>query len=277
MCRIINRFSGEIAPLGEFSGDQEWKGELKPGDEVDAYDKAKSWYASTVLEVKEEKDVEGRTWDMLKIGFRLYRDDASKLDDEGKKYEGWSAKFDEWVPRWSPKVSKLYSLAKPKGGRGGTRFYEETIVDDSSDPQLKEGDDPIYALTRPTKCKSSLLTECINLFGEQGGFDQIIARISDKENPINLELLAHYMECLGRMYPMYHRDFIADFAPKVKEGVLNAIFNAPEESIRNIKKEKVEQIVNRLGDLLKRVMNYEERDRTLENLNLNIGSHVPKV
>ena len=266
----MNRFSGEIAPLGEFSADQEWKGELKPGDEVDAYDKAKSWYASTVLEVKEEKDAEGRTWDMLKIGFRLYRDDAQKLDDEGKKYEGWSAKFDEWVPRWSPKVSKLYSCAKPKGGRG-TRLYEETVVDDSSDPQLKEGDDPIYALTRPTRCKSSLLTECINLFGEQGGFDQIIARISDKENPINLELLAHYMECLGRIYPMYHRDFIADFAPKVKEGVLNAIFNAPEESIRNIKKEKVEQIVTRLGDLLKRVMNYEERDRTLENLNLNIA------
>ena len=207
---------------------------------------------------------------MLKVGFRLYREDSNKLDDEGKKYEGWSERFDEWVPRWSPKVSKLFSKAKPKAGRG-TRLYEETVIDDSSDPQIKEGDAPVYAVTRPTRCKSSLLTECINMFGEQGGFDQIISRITDKENPINLELLAYYMECLGRIYPMYHRDFISDLAPKVKDGVLNAIFNAPEESIRNIKKEKVEQIVTRLGDILKRIMSFDERDKTLDKLNLNIA------
>ena len=266
----MSRFSGEVAQLGEFSKDQEWKGELKPGDEIDAFDKAKSWYSSTILEVREDKDADGRTWEMLKIGFRLYRDDAQKLDDEGKKYDGWSAKFDEWLPKWSPKISKLYSQAKSKGVRG-TRLYEETVIDDSSDSQIKEGDAPIFAVTRPTRCKSSLLTECINMFGEHGGFDQIISRITDKENPIDLELLAYYMESIGRIYPMYHRDFIADFAPKVKDGVLNAIFNAPEESIRNIKKEKVEQIVNRLGDILKRVMNFEERDRTLDNLNLNIA------
>lgn len=46
--------------------------------------------------------------------------------------------------------------------------------------------------------------------------------------------------------------------------------NAPEASIRNVRKEKIEQIVGRLGDLLKRVYTYDEREKTLEQLNLDI-------
>ena len=145
------------------------------------------------------------------------------------------------------------------------------MIDDSSDPPFNEGEEKLFAVIRPNKCKSSLLVECINLFGSQGGFDQILEKICDKKNPINLDLLAYYMECLGRIYPMYHKDFIAQFAPAIKEGVLNAIFNAPEDSIRNIRKEKIEQIVTRLGDVLKRIMTFEEREKTLERLNLNIA------
>lgn len=259
--------------MEEYSKDLEWKGELKVGDEVDAYDKAKVWYASTILKFDDAHNTEKqelRSWKMIKVGFRLYREDAQKTDDNGKKYEGWSSRFDEWVPLWSPKVGKLYSHAKPKSGRG-TRGNEETIIDDSSDPQVEEGEEEIFAVTRPNNCKSYLLVECINYFGKSGGFEHILEKICDKDNPVNLDLLAHYMECLGRMFPMYHRDFIAKFAPAVKEGVLNAIFNAPEDSIRNIRKEKIEQIVTKLGDILKRIMPYEERTKVLEELNLNIA------
>jgi len=76
-----------------------WKEELKVGDEIDAFDKAKVWYASTILEIKETKDTERtRNWFIIKVGFRLYREDAQKTDEDGNKYEGWSSRFDEWVP-----------------------------------------------------------------------------------------------------------------------------------------------------------------------------------
>lgn len=205
---MISRFSSDIAPLGEHSNDQQWKTELKEGDEVDAFDKAKVWYASTILEMKDQSDNEGRSWPMIRVGFRLYREDANKTDEEGKKYEGWSSRFDEWVPLWSPKVAKLYTHAKPKGGRGAVRMYEETVIDDSTDPQIKEGEPMIYAVIRPSKCKSYLLVQCLNLFGELGGYDRLLAKMTDKENPIDLDLLGHFMECLGRVFPMYHRDFI---------------------------------------------------------------------
>jgi hypothetical protein len=267
--KVLNRFSSDLAPLGEFSGDQEWKKELKPGDEIDAFDKAKVWYASTILEIKEHTEPDERKWPVAKVGFRIYKEDATKKDEEGKSYEGWSSRFDEWVPLCSAKVAKLYTHAKPKGGRG-TRLYEDTVIDDSTDPQLKPEDPMIYAVTRPSKCKSYLLVQCINLFGELGGFDKILEIMTNKDKPIDLELLAKYMECLGRVYPMYHRDFIAKYAKDIKEAVQNAILNAPEASIRNIRKEKIEMIVGRLNDLLKRVSNYEERQKTIDYLNLDI-------
>lgn len=69
---------------------------------------------------------------------------------------------------------------------------------------------------------------------------------------------------------MYHRDFAAKFIPDIKDAVQSAILNAPEASIRNVRKEKIEGIVSRLNDLLKRVYTYEQRELEIEHLNLDI-------
>ena len=69
------------------------------------------------------------------------------------------------------KIAKVYTHSKPKGGKQ-TRQYEETVVDDSNDPPIKEGDQIIYAVIRPRKSKSYVLIQCLKLFGEQGGTTQ---------------------------------------------------------------------------------------------------------
>jgi hypothetical protein len=266
----VNKFSSDIAPVGEYSTELEWKIEIKVGDEIDAFDKAKQWYASTVLEIKEHTEPDGRKWPLAKVGFRLYFEDAPKVDDDGKKYDGWSSKFDEWLPLASPKIAKLHTYTKPKSGKSGTRSYEDTFIDDSSDPPIKDGEPIIYAVIRTRKCKSYLLVECLNLFGELGGYDKILQRMSDEKEPISFELLSFYMECLGKVFPMYHRDFIASFSFDVKKAVHHAILNAPEASIRNVRKERIESIVTRLNDLLKRVMNFNKREHEIEQLNMDI-------
>lgn len=206
---------------------------------------------------------------MVLLGFRVFTPDGAKTDEEGRKFDGWSSRFDEWLPLWSPKVAKVYSHAKPKGSKV-VRQDQETVIDDSNDPQIKEGEDMIYAVIRPRKSKSYLLIQCLNLFGQEGGYEKILAKIADKENPIDFQTLSHYMDCLGKVYPMYHRDFAAKFIPVLKDSVQSAILNAPEASIRNIRREKIEGIVNRLNDLLKRVYNYEQREQEIEHLNLDI-------
>lgn len=130
---------------------------------------------------------------MVLVGFRLYSPDGPKTDEEGKKFDGWSARFDEWISLWSPKIAKVYTHSKPKGGKQ-TRQYEETVVDDSNDPPIKEGDQMTYAVIRPRKSKSYVLIQCLNLFGEQGGYDAILARIADKLNPVDFQTLSHYMD-----------------------------------------------------------------------------------
>lgn len=206
---------------------------------------------------------------MVLVGFRIYSADGTKTDEEGKKFDGWSARFDEWISLWSPKIAKLYSHSKPKGGKV-TKQYEETVIDDSNDPQINDGDKMIYAVIRPRKSKSYLLIQCLNLFGEEGGYDKILEKIYDDKDPISFSTLAFYMDCIGKVYPMYHRDFAAKFIIEVKNGVKSAILNAPEASIRNVRREKIEGIVGNLSNLLKRVYNYEQREQEIEHLNLDI-------
>ena len=265
----MNRFSGDIAPLEEYSKELQWKETIAVGDEVDAFDKAKVWYPSTVLDLQDHTDPYGRKWQVLKVGFRIYHEEALKTDDEGRKYEGWSARFDEWLPLWSPKIAKLYSRAKPKAGKG-TRYFEETVIDDSGDTSIKEGEDMIYAVIRPRKCKSYLLVEVLNTFGKLGGYDRLLEKMTDKDNPVEFDLLAHYMDCLGKVYPMYHRDFINQFAVDVQNAVQSSILNAPEASIRNVRKEKIESIVSRLEDILKRKYSYEEKEKQIALLTMDI-------
>ena len=94
--------------------------------------------------------------------------------------------------------------------------------------------------------------------------------MNNRENPIDFTLLAHYMDCVGKVFPMYHRDFIKNFAANVKTAVENAILNAPEASIRNVRREKIDGIISKLNDLLKRIYTYDQRDTEIEHLNLSI-------
>ena len=83
-------------------------------------------------------------------------------------------------------------------------------------------------MVRPKKCKSYVMVRLLNVFGERGGFDKILARIRNKDNPISLELLFYYMDCLGSAFPLYHRTFAQEFIPKLQEAVEGSILNAPE-------------------------------------------------
>ena len=72
-------------PYGSMTDDHDWRKEIKQGDEIDFLDNSKTWYLTTVL---------GRDKDIVKIGLRVYRENGNSIDEEGKKFFGWSSKFD---------------------------------------------------------------------------------------------------------------------------------------------------------------------------------------
>ena len=74
----INRFSQELAQLGKHSREYDWKNELGIGDEIDVIDKAKVWYHSTIIDFKEHKKFNGRSWILILVGFRIYTSTGTK-------------------------------------------------------------------------------------------------------------------------------------------------------------------------------------------------------
>jgi len=47
------------------------------------------------------------------IGYRIYHEDGDRLDSEGRRFSGWSSKYDEWLSATDPRITKYhFSLTK---------------------------------------------------------------------------------------------------------------------------------------------------------------------
>jgi hypothetical protein len=80
---------------------------LEPGDLIDGYDTTKKWFLAIVVE-KKIVDFIGRTIPKIRVGFRNYCEDGNRREEEtGKRYNGWAAKFDEWLSSYSPRIAKM--------------------------------------------------------------------------------------------------------------------------------------------------------------------------
>ena len=40
----------------------------------------------------------------IDLGYRTYDENGDKRDHDGKKYFGWSSRYDEWISVTSPRV-----------------------------------------------------------------------------------------------------------------------------------------------------------------------------
>lgn len=105
----------------------------------------------------------------------MYRENPGSVrKDERGAYEGWSVKFDEWIPVYSPRIM-------PFGTRVGVTEEDDITeeLDDlvECDPEFKR----IYAVPRIFNCISASYLRCINIFGNEGGFDIIFDILKNGE------------------------------------------------------------------------------------------------
>ena len=128
--------------------------------ELDGHDNS-SWCKSTIL--KREKRLFGeRVVEMCFVGFRVYRktDNQYRKDDRGT-YEGWSDRFDEWIPLYSPRLMPYEAHS------GKNRYVEEIELDEDNDEQLQPepGFTRVYVVPRNFKCTSGKFLHFMNYFG----------------------------------------------------------------------------------------------------------------
>ena len=65
---------------------------------MDAWD-GTDWLEATIFETKAEEVAPGRVVEFAWVAFRVYRETGKRMrKDTRGTYDGWSAKFDEWMP-----------------------------------------------------------------------------------------------------------------------------------------------------------------------------------
>jgi hypothetical protein len=73
------------------------------GDLIDAYDSTKVWYTSIIADREERMEGDNMVL-YYKVGFRLYHEEGTKVDNNKRRFFGWSETFDEWISAYNPRI-----------------------------------------------------------------------------------------------------------------------------------------------------------------------------
>ena len=74
--------------------------------------------------------------------------------------------------------------------------------------------------------------------------------VAETGNLNELSLLAAQIECLAKGAPVYHKQFAVNYLPALEMAVRDKILGASSAQLRNIKKERVEEILEFLYKVL---------------------------
>lgn len=114
----------------------------------------------------------------------------------------------------------------------------------------------------------------MNIFGNAGGFDVVLQALNRCEglaaqeseqqtsvevpaevaagglfsNKMDVNLLSIIVTALSNPYQMYHKDFIAEYGPKFVDVCTRALREAPEKSLRDMRRERIESVIKSIDN-----------------------------
>lgn len=274
---FIDRWALQIAPFESHTKeDYEWRRtQVKNMTEVDLHDKS-TWSKGTLFEIKKQVIAEDREIDVCHSAFRVYRGEdwtfTNKVkSDERGMFDGWSEKFDEWIPLFCPRIA-MYNTFTSKNKAEDIELGEE--MDDYYPAEA--GFDRVYAVPRPMKCLSAQYVHFINMFGNQGGFEMLLdiienEEISDQPDKMSITTFGALASCLNGPYAVYHKDFVAEIGERVAKIVKERLLQAPDKAIRNVRKEEIDIMIKGIDNIQKRFMDKKEREKDTEIMKLSLS------
>lgn len=227
--------------------DVEWREEVLFGATepivLDVNDKFK-WEEATLFKrqtfIEKDREVEKGYF-----GFRVYRNVGTKLklDAEGRTFDGWSEKFDEWIPLYSPRI-------QPHCTQHG--IYAKTIVDSSMfdyentiDDMIKPGPGQtrVYQVPRPSTCLSEKFLEMMNLFGNEGGFDMLIEVLQNVQpgEAITMDSICYISSMFSMSVSLWHKEWISEYAPVFVAAVRGQFENSNDQILRTMNEDAYKQ------------------------------------
>ena len=88
---------------------------------------------------------------------------------------------------------------------------------------------------------------------------------------MNLNILGIIVHNLSIPYMIYHKDFITEYGPKFVEICIRKLRDAPEKSLRDVRRERIEGIIKSIDNFQRRLISKEEREKMTEILKLEVA------
>jgi ubiquitin carboxyl-terminal hydrolase 34 len=207
---------------------------------------------------------------MALVGMRIYTPTGNRHDERGN-FDGWSERFDEKIPLYSPRI-------KPFMTQSVKQTTDDEDFDESLDDVIKpeDGHSRAWAVPRPRKCSSREYIRHINYFCNEGGLDTIAKvidseQITDKVDGYNLCVMAILMSLISLPAQIFHKQVIAEYGPKLIESSKKRLLSAPDKALRDVRREHIEAIVKAIENLSKRILDKSEREKNSEFLKLEVA------
>ena len=83
--------------------------------------------------------------------------------------------------------------------------------------------------------------------------------------------MADLLYCVSSPCIIYHKDFINEYGPKFVQLAKKRLREAPEKSLRDVRREKIELIIKSIDNLQRRLLPKEEREKETEILKLDVS------
>jgi ubiquitin carboxyl-terminal hydrolase 34 len=87
----------------------------------------------------------------------------------------------------------------------------------------------------------------------------------------DLNILASLVECISTCYLVYHKEYIQEYGHKFVEVCTRALKDSPEKILRNVRREKIENIIKSIDKFQRRLITKDEREKQTEVLKLDIA------
>ena len=216
--------SKDTAPYGLHSGERNWRKELKEGSEIDYLDKWGIWYQCIVKSKLENNDLilKANNENVEFVDFKEENAKGISCFSLRIQKPGTIAKFGEYdhkeiEDKELNNNESIWSSGEPaenKSVEGDNEVgeyekseddeeskYNSMINDDASDVLVNSLDNKIsYGVFRPSKMPSPTFIEIVDTFGQEGGFDNIIKRISDTTKCISYSIFYLYYRSTMQLY-----------------------------------------------------------------------------
>lgn len=257
-------------------------------------DRERDWYKSTILQTRWTKNREGDDVKEALIAFRIYDEDGSKLDDDDRKFFGWSEKYDEWIPVTSIFIQRYKSmhLQYIKVEISNREYCRQLLDFDDRSDLISSNSLPAYFVARRKGYfnRSQVIEDSLNRFGYAGGFYRILEHLesaSRGEVQVSVQSLFRMMYFLRGTMPLWHRQFACWYVDRINGALLATLSYVNQEATEQNKNELVlgpvqldafdskvlADMVNQLVDpIWKRYNTLEMSNKILSYYQLEIGA-----